>query len=142
MIVFVDTSALFSLLVHDDYMHVRAKLNFAHFGAHHFRLMTSSFVLVETIALLQRRIGLDAVRDFNAKIAPLLEVVWVDTDWHNRGMMRLLAQNQKELSLVDCLSFEIMEAREITEVFSFDRHFEANGFKIANYHNLDANSRR
>ena len=84
---------------------------------------------------------MDAVRDFNAKIAPLLEVVWVDTDWHNRGMMRLLAQNQKELSLVDCLSFEIMEAREITEVFSFDRHFEANGFKIANYHNLDVNSR-
>jgi len=141
MIVFADTSALFSLLVHDDYMHVRAKLNFAHFAAHHFRLLTSSFVLVETIALLQRRIGLDAVRDFNAKIAPLLEVVWVDADWHNRAMLRLLAQSKKELSLVDCLSFEIMEAREITEAFSFDRHFEAHGFKIATYHNLDAGSR-
>ncbi len=136
MIVFADTSALFSLLVRDDFMHVRAKENFAHFVAHRFQLLTSSFVLVETIALLQRRIGLDAVRDFNGKILPLLEVVWVDTDWYNRAMQRLLTQNRKKLSLVDCLSFEIMEAREISEAYTFDRHFEENGFKIAAYHNL------
>lgn len=55
----------------------------------------------------------------------LLEVVWADADWHNRAMLRLLAQNQKDPSLVDCTSFEIMEAREITEAFTFDRHFEA-----------------
>ena len=31
MIVFADTSALFALLVSDDYMHARARANFAHF---------------------------------------------------------------------------------------------------------------
>ena len=138
MIVFADTSALFSLLVRDDFMHVRAKENFAHFAAHQFQLLTSSFVLLETVALLQRRVGLDSVRHFNAKILPLLEVAWVNADWHNRAMQRLLTQNRKNLSLVDCLSFEIMEAREITEAYTFDRHFEEHGFKIAAYHNLDA----
>ena len=140
MNVFADTSALFSLLVRDDFMHIRAQLNFAHFARHNFQLVTSSFVLVEAIALLQRRVGLDAVRDFNGKISPLMEVVWVDADWHNRGMLRMLAQNQRNLSVVDCVSFEIMEAREITEAFTFDRHFVDNGFAIADYHGLSADN--
>ncbi|MDZ7700528.1 MAG: hypothetical protein U5R49_27570 [Deltaproteobacteria bacterium] len=59
----------------------------------------------------------------------------------NLAMSRLLAQNQKDLSLVDCMSFEIMEAREITEAFTFDRHFEEQGFTIADYYHLDAAGR-
>lgn len=137
MMVFADTSALFALLVRDDFMHVRAKVNFAWFAEHRVRLLTSSFVLVETIALLQRRIGLDAVRDFNAKIIPLLEIVWVDADWQNKAVQRLLTGNRKDVSLVDCVSFEIMEAREITEAFAFDHHFEENGFRIAAHQDMD-----
>jgi hypothetical protein len=36
-------------------------------------------VLVETVALLQRRIGLAAVQDFQTKIVPLLEFIGVDS---------------------------------------------------------------
>ena len=32
MMIFADTSGLFALLVKNDYMHVRAKLNFAYFA--------------------------------------------------------------------------------------------------------------
>ena len=137
MIIFADTSALFALLVRDDLMHIRAKENFAYFARHGVQLLTSSFVLVETVALLQRRIGLAPVHDFNAKILPLLEVIWIDAEWHGRAMQRLLAENRRDLSLVDCVSFEIMEAREIKEAFAFDRHFEENDFKIATFHDLN-----
>jgi len=78
MNIFVDTSGLFALLVRNDYMHIRAKENFAYFARQRLQLVTSSFVLVETIALLQRRIGLAAVHDFYAKIIPLIEILWVD----------------------------------------------------------------
>ena len=67
-------------------------------------------------------------------IVPLLEIVWVDAEWHGRAMQRLLAQNKRNVSLVDCLSFEIMEAREITEAYTFDQHFADNGFTIAAFH--------
>lgn len=134
MIVFADTSALFALLVRDDRMHVRAKENFAYFAGNGAQLLTSSFVLVETVALLQRRVGLAPVHDFNAKILPLMEVVWIDAEWHGRAMQRLLAQARRSLSLVDCVSFEIMEAREIRDAFTFDPHFEENGFVITAFH--------
>jgi predicted nucleic acid-binding protein len=138
VIVFADTSALFALLAHDDFMHVRAKANFAYFGANDVRLLTSSYVLLETIALMQRRIGLEAVADFQAKIRPLLETIWVDEEWHARAMQRLVACGKKDVSLVDCLSFEIMEAKDIRTAFAFAQHYEENGFTLAAFHDLNA----
>ena len=137
MMIFTDTSGLFALLVKNDYMHVRAKLNFAYFAQHRVQLVTSSFVLVETAALLQRRVGLAAVHDFQSKIMPLLEMIWVNGDWYTRAIQRLFALNNRNISLVDCLSFEIMESREITHAFTFDKHFPENGFTIAAFHDLD-----
>lgn len=136
MNIFADTSGLFALLVRNDHMHVRAKLNFAYFSENRAHLVTSSFVLVETIALLQRRVGLMAVHDFQSRIIPLLEIIWVNNDWYTKAMQRLFALNQRTTSLVDCLSFEIMESREITQAFTFDNHFPENGFSIAAFHNL------
>ena len=137
MNVFADTSGLFALLVNNDYMHIRARENFAYFAGHSVKLVTSSFALVETIALLQRRIGLAPVHDFNAKILPLLEVIWVDGEWYKRATQRLFARNNRDVSLVDCLSFEIMESLEIKYAFAFDSHFEENGFTLAAFHDLD-----
>jgi predicted nucleic acid-binding protein len=136
MNIFADTSGLFALLVQNDFMHIRARENFGYFAEKNAQLVTNSFVLVETIALLQRRIGLEAVHDFNAKILPLLEVIWVDDKWYTRAIHRLFVQNNRNVSLVDCLSFEIMESLEIECAFAFDRHFEENGFTIAAFHDL------
>ncbi|MEE8481514.1 MAG: PIN domain-containing protein [Desulfobacterales bacterium] len=137
MRIFADTAGLFALLAKNDYMHIRAKQNFAYFAQHRAQLVTSSFVLIETTALLQRRVGLAAVHDFQSKIIPLLEIIWVNGDWYTRAIRRLFALNNRNISLVDCLSFEIMESEEITTVFSFDKHFAENGFVIAAFHDLD-----
>ena len=137
MNIFVDTSGIFALLVRNDHMHIRAKENFAYFARQRLQLVTSSFVLVETIALLQRRISLAAVHDFYAKIFPLIEIIWVDDKWHTRALQRLYALNNRDVSFVDCLSFEIMDSLEIECAFAFDRHFEENGFTIAAFRDLD-----
>ena len=131
MRIFTDTSGFFALLVQNDSMHMRAKQIFAYFAQQRAQLLTSSFVLVETVALLQRRVGLAAVHDFQTKIIPLLDIVWVNGDWYSRAIQRLFALNNRKLSLVDCLSFEIMESQEIEVVFTFDMHFPQNGFTIA-----------
>lgn len=133
MKVFADTSALFALLVRDDSMHTRAKLNFEYFAQNNIQLLTSSYVLLETLTLLQRRAGIDAATDFDRKIAPLLDVVWVDETWHNLAMRRLLVENSRSVSLTDCLSFEIMEKRNITCAFAFDNHFADRGFELADF---------
>ncbi|MBW1683342.1 MAG: PIN domain-containing protein [Deltaproteobacteria bacterium] len=137
MRVFADTSALYALLVGNDEMHARANRNFVHFAARRAHLITSSFVLVETVALLQRRVGFAAVHDFHARLLPLLDIVWVDRHWYARAFQRLVACNRRDVSLVDCLSFEIMDALDLTCAFSFDMHFVENGFTLAAFDDLD-----
>lgn len=44
---------------------------------------------------------------------------------------------KKSLSLVDCLSFEIMESGNISMAFACDEHFEEAGFQIANFEAID-----
>ena len=131
MKVFVDTSGIFALLVKNDSKHSKAKESFNRFAQNKALLYSSSFVMVETTALLHRRIGLDAVRDLNTKILPLLEIIWTDKEWYAKAIQRLFLQSHKNISLVDCLSFEIMESLGISLAFSFDKQFEEMGFLVS-----------
>jgi predicted nucleic acid-binding protein len=40
----------------------------------------------------------------------------------------MLAAKRKKLSLVDCVSFEIMRLSGVTTVFTLDKHFKEQGF--------------
>lgn len=126
--VFVDTSALYALLVRSDDRHGDARRAFSKLLAEEAVLVTSSYVLVETYALLGRRIGLDAMAAFRDDFAPLLDVAWVDPATHDAALEDLLDRVDRDLSLVDAVSFVVMRGRGIDEAFAFDRHFEQEGF--------------
>ncbi len=128
--VFADTSALLALLNAKDENHGRAQRAFATLRARQASLISTSFVLVETYALIGRRLGLDAVRSFRTDVAPLIEVVWVDEALHNAGLDLLLDRRKRLLSLVDAVSFVTMRQGHVAEAFAFDPHFEQEGFSI------------
>jgi predicted nucleic acid-binding protein len=125
--VFVDTSALFALLDADDAHHPEAATYFAELDPVE-DLVTHSYVLVETTALTQARIGLAAVRALADELTPRLEVHWVDEHVHRAALTALLASTERRVSLVDRVSFEVMRARGITRAFAFDPDFARQGF--------------
>lgn len=126
--VFVDTSAVLALLVPTDVHHKRAQRTFTQLAADEARLMTTSYTLVECYALIGRRLGLDALTKFRADFAPLLDVVWIGSDEHERGLDLLEESNSATLSLVDAVSFVVARARDVERVFAFDPHFTKAGF--------------
>jgi predicted nucleic acid-binding protein len=91
--------------------------------------ISNNYILVESFALLQRRLGMEAVRVFQEDILPLINIEWIDKETHKSGMSALLAASKRNLSLVDCVSFETMRALGIKTVFAFDPHFAEQGFK-------------
>lgn len=93
-------------------------------------MLSTSFVLVETYALVGHRFGLDAVRTVRTDLAPLLDIVWVDDALHNAGLDLLLERRRRALSLVDAVSFVTMRRKQIAEAFAFDPHFEQEGFSL------------
>ena len=73
--VFADTSALYALLVDTDANHEASLAAASSLRGEGARLVTTSFVVLETVSLLQSRIGVEAVRTFYRDVLPLLEVV-------------------------------------------------------------------
>ncbi len=129
MSVFVDTSALYALLVSTEEDHEAAVTALARLVKAKRSLLTSNYVLLETAAVLQHRFGLPPVRDLEDHLMPLLRVAWVSGETHQRALERLFRTNRRELSLVDCSSFEIMDAEGIQDAFAFDSDFATEGYR-------------
>ena len=130
MSVFVDTSGLYALLVGSETSHIHVVRAFRDLVARERPLRTTSYVAAETVALLQQRIGLEPVRDFDEHVYPLLSIEWVKEDLHRRGMRRLSREDRRRLSLVDCVSLEFMRQQRIDDVLGLDRHFEEAGHAL------------
>jgi predicted nucleic acid-binding protein len=123
MTIFIDTSALYAMMDADDANHHEARLLWTRSLEKDQQFVTSNYVLVESITLIQRRLGLAAARLFQTELVPYLHVHWVDETLHSVAMKTLLAARLRGLSLVDNTSFEIMRSLGLETVFGFDRHF-------------------
>src|ERR1035437_3944438 len=127
--IFVDTSAFYALLSAHDPSHAEAAEAWSSIQARRDALITSSYVLLETVSLIQRRLGMQAAREFHGAFTPLLTVAWVDSQRHARAMDALLIIGKRDLSLVDCVSFDVMRAMDVETAFAFDDHFTQQGFQ-------------
>ncbi len=130
MSVFVDTSAFFAVLDADDANHGAALTAWTRLLSEREDLHTTNYVIVETSALLQSRLGLDALREFAADVLPIVDVHVVDEGQHRSAFHALLVASRGKLSLVDCASFECMRRAGLDRAFCFDPHFTEQGFAV------------
>ena len=130
MSVFVDTSAFYALLVRTDDAHEAVRASFAALLDARRPLWTTSFVIIETLALLQHRIGLPAARDFDEDVLPVVRVHWVDEPLYRLGIDRLWRADRRQVSVVDSVSFEFMVLHGITTTLAVDPHFAQAGFTV------------
>jgi len=128
--VFVDTSALYALMVRTEDGHAEVSAAFQALVGKRTPLVTSNYVLLETVALLQRRIGVDAVRDLTARLVPLFTVHWIGEALHRQALDRLVRGAQRGLSLVDLTSFELMDREGITRALALDADFTEAGYRV------------
>lgn len=129
MTVLVDTSALFAVLDEDDPCHLRAASIWPEL-LDDVALLTHAYVVVETSALVQRRLGMDAVEQLHGHLLPAIDVRPMTLGQHDRAVARWRAAARRGLSLVDVTSFVVMEDAGIDRVFAFDDDFTHAGFEV------------
>jgi len=129
MSTFVDTSALLAVMDADDQNHVTAAAVWNELVTDDTDLVCTNYILLETFALIQNRLGMAAVRTCHEDIVPLLKIEWIYAEQHARSVAALLIAGRRQLSLVDCSSFESMRSLGIVEAFTLDRHFAEQGFR-------------
>ncbi len=128
---FVDTSAILPYLDRSDGDHAEVVSAWNRAFAAADQLFTSNYVLVETHALVQRRLGMQAVRDLVSTLLPLLHIRWVDEDLHAAAEAALLTSGRRGLSLVDCSSFEMMRRLGLRKALALDQDFANQGFDVS-----------
>ena len=130
MTVFVDTSAFYAVIDRADENHTAARETWLRLLREEHVLLTTNYVLLESCALLQNRLGVPALRVFHEDVVPLLQIDWVAEDRHRSGVEAALAAARKRLSVVDCIAFQTMRAYGAQTVFCFDRHYAEQGFTV------------
>jgi predicted nucleic acid-binding protein len=127
--VYLDTSAILPLLDEGDRDHARVKAALQALASDDTELVTSSYVLVETHALVRSRLGLAALRMLNRLVSESTTVVWVDEETHGQAWRQTLKGPRNGPSLVDWTSVLVMRNMGLSTVLGIDRHFREQGFR-------------
>ena len=69
---------------------------------------------------------------------PRTEVVPAAAEWLNAGVDLFTARADQTWSLTDCISFSVMNRRQLTDALTADHHFEQAGFRALLLHPPDA----
>jgi predicted nucleic acid-binding protein len=128
--IYVDTSAFLALVNEDDPNHDQAMQTWDQLIQDEQELICNNYILVETISLVQRRVGLKAVSILHNDILPFVAVEWLDEKLHNTIVKSVLKTNRRQLGLVDTSSFDTMYRHGVKTAFTFDSHFSEQGFDV------------
>ena len=127
--VFADTVFYVAALNPRDALHSAATALAARGG---MRVVTTEFVLVEVAnffaGLPNRPVFVQFLADVRAD--PNTEIVAASAALFARGADLFAARLDKEWSLTDCISFQVMQDRGLTEALTTDHHFTQAGFLI------------
>jgi len=95
-------------------------------------LLTTDYVVDETLTLLRLRLGLAAAREWWGRISASRRVVMAEVDHGLRedALHWFFRYEDKEFSFTDCTSFALMKREKLREALTTDRHFEQAGFQM------------
>jgi predicted nucleic acid-binding protein len=128
--VFLDTSYAVALASPRDHHHSKA-VELAG------RLERWGSQMVTTRAILEIGNSLSKLRYRPSGVAlleslgtdPWVEILPLSEDLYQRGFEMFRRRHDKEWSLVDCMSFVVMQDRRLQESLTTDEHFEQAGFR-------------
>jgi predicted nucleic acid-binding protein len=127
MMIFVDTSAIYALMDANDRNHEPAKAAWNAWLDQPIQFATSNYVLLESLALIQHHLGLQAARDFQEELSPVLRVHWIDAELHGAALSMVMAVGLRDFTLVDAANVELMHRLHARTIFAFDHHYPARG---------------
>ncbi|NJD69117.1 MAG: VapC toxin family PIN domain ribonuclease [Candidatus Methylomirabilota bacterium] len=127
--IFLDTSAIYAMADQADPQHERAKERFEALLDMGERILTHNYVLVETMALIQSRLGMTAALKL-AHDCRVFDIDWIDEATHGEAVRCLTESAKRRVSLVDQVSFLVMRRRGVRTALAFDQDFEREGFQV------------
>jgi predicted nucleic acid-binding protein len=95
-------------------------------------LVTTDFVVDETLTLLRLRLGLSAAETWWKQVDGTARLRWerIDSDRFEKARQLFFQYRDKDFSFTDCTSFVTMREVRLTHAMTTDRHFLQMGFQV------------
>jgi uncharacterized protein len=126
---FLDTGAIYALADLNDSDHPAARRIYAD---EERKFVTHDLILIESFSLITKRLHKHAARQIVTalRLSIRIEKVPVSHSLLEAGWNRCCQFTDKDWDWIDCISFELMRHRGITDALSLDRHFAQAGFTL------------
>ena len=130
-VILVDSDVLFALNSKDDANFERARQISRDLVKAGFEFAISNFVLAEIVTLLSYRAGHRKAVGFLEKITrDEFPIIRVDDALEELAYQIFKKQTSKNVSVVDCVNMAVLKKYGWETIFSFDRIYLKNGFKL------------
>jgi hypothetical protein len=126
--VFADTFYFLALFNPRDHGHARA----VHYASNTIdSLVTTDWVLTETGDALADPVNREGCVEFidDLRVSASVDIVPASRELFDAGWDMYRNRLDKGWSLTDCISFVVMQRRDIREALTGDHHFEQAGFQ-------------
>ena len=84
--IFIDTSAFYALMDRSDQFHVKAASVWPSLLGEGISLQTGNYIVIETLALIQNRLGFDAANMWYRDVLAVVELIWTEEALHWKGL--------------------------------------------------------
>jgi len=129
---FVDTAGWMMLADGHDTAHRRARQARDRWLERGALLVSTDFVMDETLTLLRIRLGLAAAEQWWDQVSASARLAWewIDAERAEKARSWFFRWRDKSFSFTDCTSFVVMKERRIRDALTNDHHFAKAGFRV------------
>jgi predicted nucleic acid-binding protein len=129
-VTFVDTSGFYAVLSGEDRDHEAVTCAFRAQREGGERLVACSYVIAETMGLVQHRLGLGVLTRFVEDMLPLIDIRWVGPAEHAAASALLFRVRRRSFTIVDAASAAAMTRDGAQAIIALDPEFVRLGFKV------------
>lgn len=130
--VFVDAAAWIALSVERDQWHQAARGAYRELVQATERFVTTNLVIAESYVMIRSGAGHEFGMRFlrSLRTSPRVQIVRPDFDIELDAEGILGQFSDQAFSYADAVSFSVMRSLQLTDAFTFDRHFTVAGFQV------------
>jgi hypothetical protein len=128
--IFVDTACWIALLNHKDSFHISTNILYQDLMKKGSVFITTSSIIEETANALSNPKFRESLMTFYHNIcrSPRVTILHIDPELWEKGWRLFTNRNDKSWSFTDCVSFVVMNERNIKNALTSDKHFIQAGF--------------
>lgn len=129
--IFIDTAFFKALIDANDDFHQDAVDILDRINKQSSPLITSNYILDETITLIRVKCGRERVKELQEVLLKLknLKLKRVTSE-DEKNAWKWFWNDWSKLSFTDCVTFALMKRLDLERVATFDQHFSLAGFQV------------